>query len=312
MDNKPVYSTKQAAELLHISKSTLYELIKKGEINSYKVGRNIRLSQEDIETYLQRSRNEQEGFIKKNFADSDLIFDSPGAAGKVVICGQDLILDVLSNYMRLNGVQALRAYVGSFESLLSLYEGKAQIASAHLWADDTDEYNIPFVRRLLPGISTVVVHLTSRMQGFYVAEGNPKNIRDWKDLAREDVSIINREKGAGSRVLLDGHLHRLHISPSRVNGYYNETSSHLTVAGAVSRGQADAGIGNEKITRQVSGVEFVPLQKESYDLVIKKEFWDSEAVRIMMKIIRSREFQNEFSSIGGYDITGMGEVIAEI
>ncbi|MGN0357055.1 MAG: substrate-binding domain-containing protein [Blautia sp.] len=312
MKNDPVYSTRQAAEILHISKSTLYELTKRGEINSYKVGRNIRFSQEDLEAYLHRSRNQQEGFVKKTFADSRLMFKPITNPKEVVICGQDVILDVLSNYMRLNGIPSLRSYVGSFESLLSLYSGNAQIASAHLWAGDNDEYNIPYVRRLLPGIPTVIIHLTCRMQGFYVAKGNPKHITDWTDLTRDDVTIINREIGAGSRVLLDEHLHQLGIMSDQISGYDNETSSHLTVASAVGRGEVDAGIGNEKISYQVTGIEFIPLQKESYDLVVKKEHFHSEAIQTMLRIIRSREFQHEFAHIGGYDTSGMGEIIAEI
>lgn len=312
MKKDPVFSSRQAAEMLHISKSTLYELTRRGEINSYKIGRNIRYSQEDIEAYLQRSHNRQEGFIKKSFAESSLVFDTVPDKREVVLCGQDMILDVLSNYMRLNGVHALRAYIGSFESLLSLYHDKVQIASAHLWASDVDEYNTPYVKRLLPGIPTVIVHLTCRMQGFYVAEGNPKNINDWSDLVREDITIINREKGAGSRVLLDEHLHCLGIRGTDVNGYDNETSSHLTVASTVGRGDADVGIGSEKIGKQVTGIDFIPMQKESYDLVVKKEFWNSEAVCVMMKIIRSKAFQQEFLGIGGYDITGMGDVVAEL
>ena len=307
----PVFSSREAAEMLHISKSTLYELTRRGEINFYRVGRNIRFSEEDIEAYLLRSHNRQESFVKKSFAESNLMFSQASEPDSIVLCGQDIILDVLSNYMRLNGVPTLRSYIGSFESLLSLYNDKVQVASSHLWAGDTGEYNVPYVRRLLPGIPAVIVHLTDRMQGFYVAEGNPKNISGFEDLKRDDVVMINREKGAGSRVLLDEHLRLLGIFGSEIAGYDNETSSHLTIASAVGRGEADAGIGNEKIARQVKGIEFIPLQKESYDLVVKKELWNSDAVQTMMKIIRTEEFRQEFSNIGGYDTAGMGEIVAE-
>lgn len=311
MKNDPIYSTKQAAELLHVSKSTIYELLKRGELNSYKVGRNIRFSQEDIDNYINRARNLQESCVKKSFARQELVFGNITPQQGLVICGQDVMLDVISNYMRLNGVPALRAYVGSFESLLSLYQDKVQVASAHLWANDTNEYNVPFVKRLLPGIPTVIVHLTYRMQGFYVAKGNPKHIVDWTDLNRNDVTIINREKGSGSRVLLDGHLQLLNISGREVQGYENETMSHLTVASAVGRGEVDVGLGSEKIGRQVENIDFVPLQKESYDLVIKKDAWESNEMQILMRIITSKEFQNEFANIGGYDTSDMGKIVSE-
>ena len=95
-----------------------------------------------------------------------------------IICGQDLMLDILSNYISRNaeGKSTLRAYIGSYSSLISLYQGKIQAATTHLWDGDTGQYNVPFVRRLLPGIPAVIIHLTVRMQGFYVAKGNPKNI----------------------------------------------------------------------------------------------------------------------------------------
>ncbi|WP_373484104.1 substrate-binding domain-containing protein [Acetobacterium sp.] len=311
MEKEKAFSTQQVADLLHVSKSTIYKLIHQEEINYYKIGRKIRFTQEDIDTYIGKARNQQDGFLKKSFANEELIFSGLQSERSFVICGQDLILDVLSNYLRLNGVPALRAYIGSFESLLSLYQDKVQVASTHLWDSDLDEYNVSYVRSFLPGIPCLVVHLISRMQGFYVKKGNPKQIKTWSDFEREDISIINREKGAGSRVLLDEHLRLLRIDSSKINGYQNETSSHLTVASAVGRGEVDVGVGNEKIARQVDNVEFVPMQKEHYDLVIKKSILNTPEVKTMLKIIRSNEFKKEFDNIGGYDASRMGKVVIE-
>jgi putative molybdopterin biosynthesis protein len=150
------------------------------------------------------------------------------------------------------------------------------------------------------------------MQGFYVAKGNPKNIRTWSDLTREDVMMINREKGAGSRVLLDENIRLLRISGSQINGYSNENSSHLTVASAVSNGEVDVAVGSEKIARQVDNIEFIPLKKERYDLVFKKEAYNTSEITTMMRIIRSAEFKKEFSNIGGYDTSDMGTIVAEL
>jgi putative molybdopterin biosynthesis protein len=169
-----------------------------------------------------------------------------------IICGQDLILDVLSNYMRLHNIPALRAYIGSYDGLVSLYRNKVNVTAAHLWDSDTNMYNVPYVRRLLPGIPAVIVHLTCRMQGFYVAKGNPKSIHGWEDFRRDDIVMINRERGAGSRVLLDENLKLLGLFGSSIKGYNKETSSHLAVASAISRGEADVAVGNEKIARQVT------------------------------------------------------------
>lgn len=313
MEEKNALSTQEVANMLNVSKSTIYDLIKRGEIRSYKVGRKVRFTEKDVKEYISRSRDSQSVM---NTSVSDVSsFNLAGDDKKTdgfIICGQDLILDVLSNYMRLHGVPALRAYIGSYDSLVSLYKNKVNVASVHLWDSDTNTYNIPYVRRLLPGIPTVVIHLTCRMQGLYVQKGNPKGITTWADLGRNDITMINREQGAGSRVLLDENLRLLGIYGSSINGYENETQSHLAVASAVSSGKADVAVGNEKIARQVDNIEFIPLQKERYDLVIRKEYQNTTEIQTLLKIIRSDAFKNEFEHIGGYYTSEMGRIVAEI
>lgn len=313
MNEKNALSTQEVADMLHVSKSTIYDLIKKGEIRSYKVGRKVRFMEEDVKEYISCSRDSQS--IMSTSASDGPGFSLMGVDKKTdgfIICGQDLILDVLSNYMRLHGVPALRAYIGSYDSLVSLYKNKINVASAHLWDSDTGTYNIPYVRRLLPGIPTVVIHLTCRIQGLYVQKGNPKEITTWADFGRDDITMINREQGAGSRVLLDENLKLLGIYGRSVKGYENETQSHLAVASAISSGKADVAVGNEKIARQVDNIEFVPLQKERYDLVIRKEDLHTTEIETLLKIIRSDAFKNEFGHIGGYDTSEMGKIVAEI
>ncbi|HQS07330.1 MAG: DNA-binding protein [Rhizobiales bacterium 24-66-13] len=316
MDARNALTVEDVAELLNVSRSGIYALVKDGGIGFYKVGRKIRFTEAHVRDYIERSgkapRPRQHDAPPAY--DEDKYFDlSAGrrAGDGFIICGQDLILDILSNFMRMHGVMALRAYIGSYDSLVSLYYGKVSVASAHLWDSASDDYNVPYVRALLPGVRCVVVNVTYRMQGFYVAKGNPKNIRSWHDFEREDVTMINREKGAGSRVLLDENLKLVDLYGSRIKGYGNENQSHLAVASAVGRGDADVAVGMEKIARQVENVDFVPLKKERYDLVIKMEQIDTPEVATMLQILRSERFQNEFRSIGGYDITDIGKVVAE-
>ena len=312
MDERNALSTQEVADMLHVSKSTIYDLIKKGEICSYKVGRKVRFTEEDVKEYISHSKNNQSAISSSSDALAFNLSRNDMKTDGFIICGQDLILDVLSNYMRLHDVPALRAYIGSYDSLVSLYRKKINVASAHLWDSDTNSYNIPYVRRLLPGIPTVIVHLTCRMQGLYVAKGNPKVITKWADFGRVDFTMINREKGAGSRVLLDENLRLLKIPGYAIKGYENETQSHLAVASAVSSGKADVAVGNEKIARQVDNIEFIPLQKERYDLVIRKEDFHTIEIETLLKIIRSEAFKNEFGHIGGYDTSEIGKVVAEI
>jgi putative molybdopterin biosynthesis protein len=230
-----------------------------------------------------------------------------------VICGQDIILDILSRHLQFhpNGVQALRAYVGSYNGLYALYHGNVQMATAHLWDGDTGEYNVPYVKRMLPGIPAIVINLASRQQGFYVAKGNPKGIKGWEDLKRKDITIINREKGSGTRVLLDEHLRKLNIPSGDIAGYDRESTSHLAIASIVAQGEADIGMGNEKASLQVNGIDFIPLQMERYDLVIKKEDMEKDPFQAALEIINSSEFKKEIEGIGGYDLTDTGKIMVE-
>ncbi|MDR0852301.1 MAG: helix-turn-helix transcriptional regulator [Clostridiales Family XIII bacterium] len=312
MEKEKTLSTQDVADVLKVSKSTIYNLIRSGEITSYRVGRKVRFSEDDIRDYINKSKRQVAGeAFSDGAADLDLI-ESMRTASGFIICGQDLMLDVLSNYMRLYGVQALRAYIGSYDSLVSLYKHKINVASSHLWDGQNDQYNAAYVKRLIPGFRTVIIHLTDRMQGLYVQEGNPKKITGWDDFRRSDITMINREFGAGSRVLLDENLKLRGIYGSTIKGYDKETQSHLAVASAVSGGNADVAVGSEKIARQVEGIEFIPMKKEKYDLVIRKEDFDTFEMQTMLKIIRSKAFREEFEHIGGYDVTGMGEIVAEI
>jgi len=305
MPEKKALSVPDVAKLLNVGNSTVYDLIKREEIQSYTVGRKIRFSEDDVAEYI---RNSKKGRSEKS---SSPALDDIHKADGFIICGQDLILDVLSNYMRQNGVHALRAYIGSYDGLISLYRKMVNVTAAHMWDSATDTYNVEYVRRLLPGIPAVVVHLTCRIQGLYVKKGNPQKIRGWEDFGRGDIVMINREKGAGSRILLDENLKLLDISGSSIKGYEKEISSHLGVASAVGRGEADIGVGIEKIARQVDNVSFIPMKKERYDLVFRKEDSNTPEVQTLIKVMRNEIFRSEFSNIGGYDISEMGKIIAE-
>lgn len=318
MEERKALATEDVAAMLDVSKSSIYGLVRNGEIGFYKVGRKLRFTESHVRDYIEKYRvpenadaSTQKGLVALDEGRYfDLSTDRRNGSG-FIICGQDLILDILSNAMRMHGVVALRAYIGSYDSLVSLYHDRVSAATSHLWDSSADDYNTPYVRHILPGIRCVVINATYRTQGLYVAKGNPKGIQSWRDFLRDDVTMINREKGAGSRVLLDENLKLLGYYGSRIKGYGNENQSHLTVASAVGRGDADVAVGNEKIARQVDNIDFIPLKRERYDIVVKKEHFETPEIATMLKILRSEKFQNEFKGIGGYDISDMGNVIAE-
>lgn len=319
MNDDVALTPEEVAGILKIAKNTVYELIKRGELPGYRIGRKIRIDLKDVEAYRSKGKrgDQQPAPLEGSFVIApggikSSIIPSPGY--EIVICGQDTLLDILSRHLERHpeGARAFRHHVGSFAGLSALYHGQAHLAAIHLWDGDTDTYNTPYVRRLMPGIPAIVVHLACRMQGFYVAAGNPKGITGWTDLARDDVRFINREKGCGTRVLLDEKLRLLKLDRRLIKGYEREELSHLAVASTVARGEADAGLGNEKASLMVRDVDFVPLHKERYDLVIKKEDLDNPGFRAILEILRTKEFVSELAGLGDYDLTDTGKIIADM
>ena len=306
-------SALDVAKLLGVSKNTVYEMVRRGELKSYRVGRKMRFTKEDVDSYIARSHGAKRIKIppvKSVEVHSGLLNREQDSV--FIISGQDVILDILSNYLRERGVPALRAYVGSFESLLMLYQDKVQAATCHLWDGDTDSYNTPYVRRLMPGTNAVLVNLSYRMQGFYVRKGNPKGICSWEDLCREDVYMLNRKKSSASRILLDEKLMQLGMDKGRINGYGKEIGSHITLANAIGRGEADVTVGTQRVCAQVENVEFVPMQEERCDLVIKNDKLNTPEIIALLEILRLPAFKAELEGISGNDYRDIGKVVAEI
>jgi putative molybdopterin biosynthesis protein len=304
------YTPEEVAKILKVSKFTVYELIKRGDLVGYKVGRKVRVDAPDLEKYIKQAKQIGQNVHRVEKPRSEHFISSDEG---LIICGQDAVLDVLSRYLerQMPNIQFLRKYIGSMAGLLALYNGTANAVTAHLWDSDNDDYNTPYVRRVLPGYGAMIFNLVYRMEGFYVAPGNPKTIKDWLDIARPDVILVNRERGAGARVLLDEKINKLKIDRSSINGYEHEEMSHLAVASCIARGEADVGLGTEKAATQVKEIEFIPMHKERYDLVIKKEDFMKPHFQELIAVTRSDAFRNEISGMGGYDISRMGELIAE-
>lgn len=309
----------EVAELLKITKNTVYEIIKRGELPAYKVGKKLRIDKEDIDNYINNQKKgnalSQTKQIKQDVIVNNIAIDTEKKLDdqNIIICGQDMILDILGRNIEssLPSTKSYRSYMGSYNGLINLYNDKASIASSHLWDWETSEYNVDFVKKLLPGIPCTIINLTYRIQGFYVQKGNPKNIHGWDDLKRYDINYINREIGCGVRVLLDGKLRELEIPSSKINGYNSEENSHLAVASAVARGKGDFGLGIEKVAKQIDNIDFIPLQKERYDLVIKTENLENPIYKEILSIINSDEFKDELAGLGGYDLKDTGKIIAE-
>ena len=308
MNDTTSYTPTEVAKILKISRFTVYEMIKRGDLAAYHIGRKVRVEAPDLEVYIQRSK--KNNLTKQTSAQPSI--DVPAAEpDSLIICGQDIMLDILTRHLEkiLPNIRCLRNYAGSIDGLLALYRGTANVATAHLWDSDTDTYNTPYVRRFLPGHRTLVYNLAYRNTGFYVAKGNPKNISTWQDLTRSDITLINRERGSGARVLLDEMLHVLDTDYRQIKGYSCEEMSHLAVASCVARGEADVGIGIEKAALQVSDIDFIFQKKERYDIVFRKEDAEKPHFEALLNVIRSDIFRNEVGGMGGYDLSKTGQLM---
>lgn len=231
---------------------------------------------------------------------------------KTITCigSHDLALDLLNDLLRRRYPEysLASAHVGSMGGIMALKRGEAHLAGMHLLDEKSGEYNIPYLERLLPGEEIILVNLLYREQGLIVKRGNPKNITKIEDLKRNDLEFINRQKGAGTRLLLDFELKRLNINPAEVNGYEREEYNHLAVAAAVAGGGADVGLGILAAARALD-LDFVPLARERYDLAIPLRFWETDSCQKLMEIIKSAAFREKVESLGGYDLSDSGKII---
>ena len=231
----------------------------------------------------------------------------------VAIGSHDMTLDLLGSLLhRQNAALSLASSnVGSLGGLQALRREEAHLAGSHLLDEDTGEYNIPYIRRVLGEREVVVVNLAYRDQGLIVPRGNPDNILSLSDLAREGVSFVNRQRGSGTRLLLDYELKQAGISSESIKGYDRDEYTHTGVAAAVASGTASVGLGILAAARALD-LDFVPLLKERYDLVIPRRYYESELLQPLLEIIRGSEFKEQVTALGGYDTSQTGQVMAEL
>jgi putative molybdopterin biosynthesis protein len=323
-------TAEDVARQLRIKKYTVYELIKRGELPSSKVGKQVRISQADIDRYLKANKTGPSYLDQRSGAGLPVLSEPPPegrevvdlissgqpsaalaetpdlSAYPVIITGQDMCLELLVTRLAGAGIAVLRSYVGCYNGLYSLYHGKVTMSASHLWDAETDTYNYPYLRRILPGLPVGVFRLGGRMQGLYVRKGNPLNIRGWEDFGRPDLTMINRERGSGTRILLDQKLARLGINAASIRGYNREAGSHLACSSVVAKGGAEVGCGCERGAERVGGVEFVPLQMEWYDFVFRLSDRNTPAVRAISSYIASEEFKRDLEIMGGYELSQTG------
>ena len=261
-----------------------------------------------------RIPNHVEGVKAGESVEAELLKDLAEIENTVVVVGShDNTLDILANQMRVRDFRfsLSSSNVGSLGGLIALRNGYCHAAGSHLLDTDTGTYNISYVKRYLPDLRVKLVNLVYRQQGLIVPRGNPKGITGIEDLARDDMTFINRQAGSGTRVLLDYRLADLDINPASIKGYEQEEFTHMSVAVSVLSGAADTGLGIYAAARALD-LDFIPIVTEEYDLVIPEVFFGDEKIQLMLEVVQSQRFKQLVYRLGGYDTSKTGSIVASI
>lgn len=242
-----------------------------------------------------------------------LLYRSPAEIDQTIfiIGSHDMTIDVLAQYLAQADRRVASANVGSLGGLVALRRGEAHLAGIHLLDPESGEYNLSYIRQYLPGTPVQLLGWVDRQQGLLVAKGNPLEIHGLEDLIRPKVTFINRQRGSGTRVLLDYHLSRIGIVGEAIHGFDQEEYTHLAIAAAIASGRADCGLGIVAAARALD-LEFIPLFEEQYDLVIPKKFAKSDLLSPFYDMIGQSQFQQAVIALPGYNISRMGKLIAEL
>jgi len=255
------------------------------------------------------------------------LYRSKAEIERTIFCigSHDMTLDLLAQFLAGYDRRLASANVGSLGGLVALKRGESHLAGSHLLDPETGEYNLAYIRQYLPGVPVKVYGFVGRQQGLIVRKGNPKGIKGLGDLTRPEacpaksskgepsrrVRYVNRQRGAGTRLLLDYHLNRSGIVASSIQGYSQEEYTHLGVAAAVASGRADCGLGIPAAAQSLN-LDFIPLFQETYQLVIPKIYAESELLAPLFAVINNKDFHDAVAAMPGYNIGEMGKLVAEI
>ena len=224
----------------------------------------------------------------------------------LMIGSHDLTIDLMAQFLaERSGMRISSANVGSLGGLVALRRGECHLAGSHLLDAETGVYNDAYIRQYIPDQPIVVVHLVRRAQGWMVPKGNPHGLTGWDDLKRPSLRFINRQRGAGTRVLLEFECRQRHISPDQINGYHREAYTHWAVAAAIASGTADFGLGVHAAA-QALDLDFIPLTDEPYELVMTQTQYASEKIAPLLALLADKAFQKAVSALPGYNPAEMG------
>jgi putative molybdopterin biosynthesis protein len=254
-----------------------------------------------------------EGLEEDRPVTAELLVPLEDIEGTLVVLGShDNTLDLLATLLRHRNprLRLSSGHVGSLGGLMALRQGRAHLGGSHLYDPETNSYNVPYIQKYLAGLPLKLINLAWRQQGFMVLPDNPLNIRKVADLTRKEVRFINRQRGAGTRLLLDYLLKEEGIDPAAVQGYDREEYTHMAVAANVKSGTAYVGLGILAAARAL-GLDFIPLTPERYDLVVPQTTFEDPRFQELLATVRSPEFHRAAEALGGYDLKDCGKLMWE-
>ena len=254
-----------------------------------------------------------EGLEEDRPVTAELLVPPEDIEGTLVVLGShDNTLDLLATLLRRRNprLRLSSGHVGSLGGFMALRQGRAHLGGSHLYDPETNSYNVPFIQKHLAGMPLKLINLAWRQQGFIVLPNNPQGIRQVADLTRPGVRFINRQRGAGTRLLLDYLIQQEGIEPASIRGYDREEYTHMAVAANVKSGTADVGLGILAAARAL-GLDFVPLTPERYDLVVPQATFEDQRFQELLEVIRSPEFHAAAEALGGYDLKDCGQILWE-
>jgi putative molybdopterin biosynthesis protein len=254
-----------------------------------------------------------EGLEEDRPVAAELLVTPEDIDGTLVVLGShDNTIDLLATMLRRRDhrLRLSSGHVGSLGGLMALRQGRAHLGGSHMLDPETNTYNVPFIKRYLTEVPLKLVNLAWREQGLMVAPGNPKQITTIRDLTRSGVRFINRQRGAGTRLLLDYLLQEEGLEAAKIDGYNREEYTHMAVAVNVFSGTADVGLGIMAAAKAL-GLDFMPLLPERYDLVVPETTFADRRFQTLLEVIRSREFQEAAAALGGYDLKDCGKILWE-
>ncbi|MBN1569149.1 MAG: molybdopterin biosynthesis protein [Acidobacteria bacterium] len=251
------------------------------------------------------------GYSEGDQASVELLTSEKALNNRLLAIGShDLTIDLLASSIKERSegkITISSSNIGSMGGLLAVERGIAHFAGSHLLDTQTGDYNHSYVRRYVKDTPVSLLTLVHRWQGLMIAKGNPKGIQGVQDLTRKDIAFINRQAGSGTRILLDYELQRAGISPAAIPGYRSEEYTHMSVAMAVTSGRADVGLGI-LAAAQALNLDFIPVTRERYDLVIPTDLLEDERIKLLLEIIRSSGFADQVLLLGGYEIEETGKI----